>query len=67
MSPGLAGDDHILGEIRLVLAGEDSATPDAGSVRLGASLSMGCFAQQSRDVLNADLTPGVTYCGAFGW
>jgi ATPase subunit of ABC transporter with duplicated ATPase domains len=30
--------------------------PDAGSVRLGASLSMGYFAQQSLDVLNADLT-----------
>ena len=30
--------------------------PDAGSVRLGASLSMGYFAQQSLDVLDADLT-----------
>jgi ATPase subunit of ABC transporter with duplicated ATPase domains len=30
--------------------------PDSGSVRLGASLSMGYFAQQSLDVLNADLT-----------
>ena len=30
--------------------------PDAGSVRLGASLTMGYFAQQSLDVLNADLT-----------
>jgi len=30
--------------------------PDAGSVRLGASLSMGYFAQQSLDVLNPDLT-----------
>ena len=32
------------------------ATPDAGSVRLGASLSMGYFAQQSLDVLDPDLT-----------
>jgi ATPase subunit of ABC transporter with duplicated ATPase domains len=31
-------------------------TPDAGSVRLGASLNMGYFAQQSLDVLDADLT-----------
>src|SRR5947208_4987226 len=31
-------------------------TPDAGSVRLGASLNMGYFAQQSRDVLHPDLT-----------
>ncbi|HEU0119372.1 MAG TPA: ABC-F family ATP-binding cassette domain-containing protein [Bryobacteraceae bacterium] len=30
--------------------------PDEGSVRLGASLNMGYFAQQSLDVLNADLT-----------
>jgi ATPase subunit of ABC transporter with duplicated ATPase domains len=30
--------------------------PDAGEVRLGASLKMGYFAQQSLDVLNADLT-----------
>src|SRR5579871_6232908 len=30
--------------------------PDAGSVRLGASLYMGYFAQQSLDVLNPDLT-----------
>jgi ATPase subunit of ABC transporter with duplicated ATPase domains len=30
--------------------------PDAGSVRLGASLSMGYFAQQSLDVLNPELT-----------
>jgi ATPase subunit of ABC transporter with duplicated ATPase domains len=30
--------------------------PDRGSVRLGASLSMGYFAQQSLDVLSADLT-----------
>src|SRR5450432_2311912 len=33
-----------------------AAAPDAGSVRLGASLTMGYFAQQSLDVLNADLT-----------
>ena len=31
-------------------------TPDAGEVRLGASLKMGYFAQQSLDVLNPDLT-----------
>jgi len=30
--------------------------PDAGSVRLGASLTMGYFAQQSLDVLDPDLT-----------
>jgi ATPase subunit of ABC transporter with duplicated ATPase domains len=30
--------------------------PDAGTVRLGASLRMGYFAQQSLDVLDADLT-----------
>jgi ATPase subunit of ABC transporter with duplicated ATPase domains len=31
-------------------------TPDAGEVRLGASLKMGYFAQQSLDVLEPDLT-----------
>ena len=30
--------------------------PDAGEVRLGASLKMGYFAQQSLDLLDADLT-----------
>src|SRR5205814_9296213 len=33
-----------------------AAAPDGGSVRLGASLYMGYFAQQSLDVLNSDLT-----------
>ncbi len=33
-----------------------ASTPDAGTVRLGASLNMGYFAQQSLDVLNPDLT-----------
>src|ERR1700753_1108851 len=33
-----------------------ASSPDAGSVRLGASLYMGYFAQQSLDVLNPDLT-----------
>src|SRR5580704_18111978 len=33
-----------------------ASAPDAGSVRLGASLYMGYFAQQSVDVLNSDLT-----------
>ncbi len=33
-----------------------ASLPDAGSVRLGASLNMGYFAQQSLDVLDADLT-----------
>src|SRR5260370_22311827 len=33
-----------------------ATTPDAGSVRLGASLNMGYFAQQSLDVLDPDLT-----------
>jgi ATPase subunit of ABC transporter with duplicated ATPase domains len=33
-----------------------ATTPDQGTVRLGASLQMGYFAQQSLDVLNADLT-----------
>ncbi|HKO56757.1 MAG TPA: ABC-F family ATP-binding cassette domain-containing protein [Thermoanaerobaculia bacterium] len=31
-------------------------TPDAGNVRLGASLKMGYFAQQSLDLLDPDLT-----------
>jgi ATPase subunit of ABC transporter with duplicated ATPase domains len=33
-----------------------ATAPDAGEVRLGASLTMGYFAQQSLDVLDADLT-----------
>jgi ATPase subunit of ABC transporter with duplicated ATPase domains len=33
-----------------------ASAPDAGSVRLGASLNMGYFAQQSLDVLDGDLT-----------
>src|SRR5437016_3839627 len=33
-----------------------AASPDAGSVRLGASLMMGYFAQQSLDVRDPDLT-----------
>jgi ATPase subunit of ABC transporter with duplicated ATPase domains len=33
-----------------------ASAPDAGSVRLGARLYMGYFAQQSVDVLNSDLT-----------
>jgi ATPase subunit of ABC transporter with duplicated ATPase domains len=33
-----------------------ATTPDTGTVRLGASLTMGYFAQQSLDVLDADLT-----------
>jgi ATPase subunit of ABC transporter with duplicated ATPase domains len=33
-----------------------AAEPDSGSVRLGASLNMGYFAQQSLDVLDPDLT-----------
>jgi len=33
-----------------------ATAPDAGSVRLGASLTMGYFAQQSLDVLDPDLT-----------
>jgi len=33
-----------------------ATTPDSGTVRLGASLTMGYFAQQSLDVLNPDLT-----------
>src|ERR1700726_501985 len=33
-----------------------AAEPDGGDVRLGASLSMGYFAQQSLDVLNPELT-----------
>jgi ATPase subunit of ABC transporter with duplicated ATPase domains len=37
-----------------VIAG--ATTPDEGSVRLGASLIMGYFAQQSLDVLDPDLT-----------
>ncbi len=33
-----------------------ASAPDSGTVQLGASLTMGYFAQQSLDVLNADLT-----------
>ncbi len=33
-----------------------ASAPDAGAVRLGASLNMGYFAQQSLDVLNPELT-----------
>ncbi len=33
-----------------------ASAPDRGSITLGASLSMGYFAQQSLDVLDADLT-----------
>src|SRR5579863_10187802 len=33
-----------------------ASEPDAGSVRLGASLNMGYFAQQSLELLNSDLT-----------
>jgi ATPase subunit of ABC transporter with duplicated ATPase domains len=33
-----------------------AVAPDAGSVRLGASLNMGYFAQQSLDLLDAELT-----------
>jgi len=33
-----------------------AAAPDSGKVQLGASLTMGYFAQQSLDVLNPDLT-----------
>ncbi|MBX9600790.1 MAG: ATP-binding cassette domain-containing protein [Bryobacteraceae bacterium] len=37
-----------------MLAG--ATAPDSGTIRLGASLRMGYFAQQSLDVLNPDLT-----------
>jgi ATPase subunit of ABC transporter with duplicated ATPase domains len=33
-----------------------ASTPDSGSVRLGAGLNMGYFAQQSLDVPDPDLT-----------
>src|SRR3954464_4690276 len=33
-----------------------AATPDAGEIKLGASLKMGYFAQQSLDLLDPDLT-----------
>jgi ATPase subunit of ABC transporter with duplicated ATPase domains len=33
-----------------------ASAPDTGSVRLGASLNMGYFSQQSLDVMDADLT-----------
>ena len=33
-----------------------AVTPDSGTVRLGASLTMGYFAQQALDLLNPDLT-----------
>src|SRR6266581_4158237 len=37
-----------------IIAG--AVTPDSGTVRLGASLTMGYFAQQALDLLDADLT-----------
>jgi ATPase subunit of ABC transporter with duplicated ATPase domains len=45
-----AGKTTLLRMVAGVLA------PDAGDVRLGASLKMGYFAQQSLDLLDADLT-----------
>jgi ATPase subunit of ABC transporter with duplicated ATPase domains len=45
-----AGKTTLLRMVAGVLA------PDAGEVRLGASLKMGYFAQQSLDLLDADLT-----------
>jgi ATPase subunit of ABC transporter with duplicated ATPase domains len=39
-----------------MIAGQ--VAPDAGQIRLGASLQMGYFAQQSLDVLDPDLTIG---------
>src|SRR5438309_5563118 len=45
-----AGKSTLLKMVAGVLA------PDSGSVRLGASLKMGYFAQQALDVLEADLT-----------
>ena len=41
-------------EIANMIAG--TLKPDAGEIRLGASLKMGYFAQQSLDVLDPDLT-----------
>ena len=45
-----SGKDHLL----KMIAG--ASAPDAGSVRLGASVTMGYFAQQSLDVLDPNLT-----------
>jgi len=39
--------------------------PDSGTVRLGASLTMGYFAQQALDLLNPDLTSRNNFIGSF--
>src|SRR5579862_2547338 len=43
-----------------IVAGQ--LTPDRGQIRLGASLKMGYFAQQSLDLLNPDLTVEEQLC-----
>ena len=52
---GLVGPNGA-GKTTLLKMIAGASAPDAGSVRLGASLYMGYFAQQSLDVLNSDLT-----------
>ena len=44
------------GKTTLLKMMSGALAPDAGDIRLGASLKMGYFAQQSLDVLDADLT-----------
>ncbi len=44
------------GKTTLLKLVADKLTPDAGSVRLGANLKVGYFAQQSLEQLNPDLT-----------
>jgi ATPase subunit of ABC transporter with duplicated ATPase domains len=44
------------GKTTLLKMVSGALAPDAGSVRLGASLAMGYFAQQSLDLLDPDLT-----------
>jgi ATPase subunit of ABC transporter with duplicated ATPase domains len=44
------------GKSTLLKMGSGALEPDAGSVRLGASLKMGYFAQQSLDLLDPNLT-----------
>ena len=46
-----------------LVAGE--ATPDAGSVALGAAVKLGYFAQQSMEVLDGDETVFETFAAAF--